>query len=121
MLTHLSYLPQHVLGLHATGEITNADYEKALEPLLDEHIKQHGKINFILVLETDIKDFDAGAWCGNIGIGLKYFTKWNKLAIVTDKEGVREFSHLFKYILPGKYKGYPLNELNEAVKWIAEK
>jgi len=121
MLKHLNYLPTHVLGLHAVGEITKDDYEKALEPLLAELVKQNGKINFLLVLETDIKDFDAGAWCGNISIGLKYFTKWNKFAIVTDKEGVREFSHLFKYILPGKYKGYALDNLDEAIKWITEK
>jgi len=121
MLTHLNYLPKHVLGLHAVDEITNEEYEKALEPLLDEHIKENGKINFLLILETDIKNFDAGAWCGNIGIGLKYFTKWNKMAIVTDRDGIREFSHLFKYILPGQYKGYTLDELDEAIKWITEK
>jgi hypothetical protein len=121
MLKHLNYLPKHILGLHAVGEITNTDYEDALKPLIHDHIKENGKINFLLVLETHIKNFDAGAWCGNIGIGLKYFTKWNKLAIVTDQRGVREFSHLFKYILPGRYKGYPLEDLDEAIKWITEK
>lgn len=121
MLEHMNYLPAHVLGIHAVGHVTNADYEKALMPLLDEKVKQNGRINFLLVLETDIQNFTAGAWCGNVEIGLRYFLKWNKLAIVTDQKGVREFSHLFKYILPGKYKGYPLEELDEAVKWIAEK
>ncbi|MDN3579249.1 STAS/SEC14 domain-containing protein [Mucilaginibacter flavus] len=118
MLQHLTYLPKYILGVHAVGEMTNEEYEQQLEPLLDEHIKENGKINYLLILEADIKNFDAGAWCGNIGIGLKYFTKWNKLAIVTDREGVREFSHLFKYILPGQYKGYRLEELDEAVRWI---
>jgi hypothetical protein len=121
MLKHLNYLPKHVLGLHAVGDVTNDDYERALEPLLDEHIKENGKINYLLVLEADIKKFDAGAWCGNISIGIKYFTKWNKLAVVTDQQGVREFSHLFKYFLPGKYKGYQLKDLDEAIRWITEK
>lgn len=121
MLEHLKYLPKNILGIHAVGVMTNKDYKAALEPLLDEHIKENGKINFLLVLETVIKNFEAGAWCGDIGIGLKYFTKWGKLAIVTDQNGVREFSHLFKYILPGKYKGYPLEDLDEAIKWITEK
>jgi hypothetical protein len=118
MLEHLNYLPKHILGVHATGEMTNEQYEKELEPLLDEHIKENGRINYLLILEANIKNFDAGAWGGNIGIGLKYFTKWNKLAVVTDRDGDREFSHLFKYILPGKYKGYRLEELDEAMKWI---
>jgi hypothetical protein len=121
MLEHMNYLPPHVLGMHAVGKVTNIDYKKALLPLLDDQVKQNGRINFILVLETKIQNFTAGAWCGNIELGLKYFLKWNKLAIVTDEKGLKEFSHLFKYILPGKYKGYPLDELGEAVKWIAQK
>ncbi|WP_184549641.1 STAS/SEC14 domain-containing protein [Mucilaginibacter sp. FT3.2] len=121
MLKHLNYLPKHVLGLHAVGDITNNEYEQVLKPLLGDHIRENGKINFLLILETDIKDFDAGAWCGNIGIGLKYLTKWSKLAIVTDQKGMREFSHLFKYILPGHYRGYRLEDLDEAIKWITEK
>jgi hypothetical protein len=121
MLEHMKYLPVHVLGIHAVGNVTNKDYEKALRPLLNEHVKQNRRINFLLVLETDIQNFTAGAWCGNVEIGLKYFTKWNRLAIVTDQKGVREFSHLFKYIIPGKYKGYTLDDLGEAVKWVSQK
>ncbi|MDR6941329.1 SpoIIAA family protein [Mucilaginibacter pocheonensis] len=121
MLEHMDYLPRHVLGMHAVGSVTNKDYENALHPLLSEQVKQNGRINFLLVLETNIQNFTAGAWCGNIEIGLKYFLRWNKLAIVTDQKSFREFSHLFKYILPGKYKGYPLEELDQAVKWITEK
>src|SRR4051812_44793993 len=115
MLKHLNYLPIHILGLHAAGDVSIEDYEKTLEPLLDEHVKQNGKINFLLILEAQIKDFEPGAWCGNVDIGLKYFTKWNKLAVVTNETGMREFSHLFKYILPGQYRGYRLEELDEAV------
>lgn len=121
MLEHMNYLPSHVLGMHAVGHVTNNDYTKALVPLLDEQVKRNGKINFLLVLETDIQNFTAGAWCGNIEIGLKYLLRWKKLAVVTDRKNVREFSHLFKYILPGKYRGYSLDQLGEAVKWVAEK
>ncbi|AYL96244.1 STAS/SEC14 domain-containing protein [Mucilaginibacter celer] len=118
MLQHIKYLPTHVLGMHAVGHVTNDDYENALRPLLADKVKRIGKINFLLVLETNIKNFSAGAWCGNIRLGLKYFTRWNKVAVVTDQEGVREFSHLFKYILPGRFEGYKLEELDEAVKWV---
>ena len=121
MLKHLNFLPTHVLGLHAAGHLTGREYEKALTPLLNEHVKRNGRINFLLILEADIKDFNAGAWCGNIYIGLKYFLKWNKLAIVTDLRGFKDFSHLFTYVLPGEYKGYALNDMDEAVKWIAKK
>jgi len=118
MLEHMRYLPAHVLGIHAVGHVNANDYERALQPLLEQQVRQTGRINFLLVLETNIKNFTAGAWCGNVRLGLKYFTRWNKVAVVTDQDGVREFSHLFKYILPGKFAGYRLEDLDEAVKWI---
>jgi hypothetical protein len=117
----MNYLPAHVLGMYAVGKVTNADYTKALLPLLDKQVKQNGKINFLLILETDIQNFTAGAWYGNIEIGLKYLFRWKKLAVVTDQKSVQGFRNLFKYILPGKYRGYSLNELDEAIKWVAEK
>jgi hypothetical protein len=121
MLEHMNYLPSHVLGMHAVGDVTINDYQKALLPLLQEQVKKTGKINFLLVLETNIQNFTAGAWCGNVQMGLKFFMRWNRLAIVTDQKGVKEFSHLFKYIIPGQYKGYSLEQLDEAVKWVTGK
>jgi len=121
MLEHLTYLPGHVLGLHIIADVTIDEYKRLLEPLLSRHVKQNRKINLLLILEGEVEDFEPGAWCGNTSIGLKYFTRWNKLAVVTDREGIREFSLLFKYIIPGQYKGYKLDQLYEAVKWVSEK
>jgi hypothetical protein len=121
MLKHMNYLPAHVLGMHAVGEVTINDYRKALLPLLKEQVRRNHKINFVLVLETNIKNFNAGAWCGNVEMGLKYFLRWNKLAIVSDQKDARSFSDLFKYILPGKYRGYALEDIDEAIKWVSEK
>ncbi|MEN0055371.1 MAG: STAS/SEC14 domain-containing protein [Mucilaginibacter sp.] len=115
------YLPAHVLGIHAVGDVTINDYRKALLPLLKEQVRRNHKINFVLVLEANIKNFNAGAWCGNIEMGLKYFLRWNKLAIVSDQKDARSFSDLFKYILPGKYRGYALEDIDEAIKWVSEK
>jgi len=89
--------------------------------LLDELLKKNKRINFILILETDIKDFTPGAWCGNVKIGFKYFFKWNKVVVVSDQKGVRGFNDLFRYIIPGKYKSFPLDQIDKALRWVAEK
>jgi hypothetical protein len=114
-------LPPHVVGIHAFGDVTEEQYENMLIPLFNDLLKKSRKINFILVLETDIKNFSPGKWCGNVKIGLKYFFKWNKLAVVTDQKGVCGFSDLFKYFIPGKFKSFPLDQLDKAVRWVDEK
>src|ERR1700712_255537 len=121
MLQLINDLPPQVIGIHAFAEVTEQEYGDLLILLLDNQLKANKKINFILVVETDIKDFASGAWCGSVKIGLKHFFKWGKVAIVTDQKGVLGYNDLFKYILPGKFKKFPLDELDEALRWVAKK
>lgn len=121
MLQLINDLPSHVVGIHAFADVTEKEYVNTLIPLLDNLVKKSRKINFILVLETDITNFAPGKWCGNVKIGLKYFFKWNKLAIVTDQSGACGYSDLFKYLIPGKFKSFPLDQIEKAVRWVSVK
>lgn len=57
MLRQIYYLPQHVTGVHAFDQVNDTEYESALDNLFDNVLKRHGKINFLLVLEAEIKNF----------------------------------------------------------------
>ena len=121
MLKLINDLPQHTIGIHAYGDVTVTEYEEELIPLLDAQVKKSKSINYILVLETNIKNFDPGLWCGSARLGLKYFFNWNKVAMVSDQKGLLGYSDLFKYILPGKFKNFPLDQLDQAIRWVSEK
>lgn len=121
MLQFINNLPDNVIGIHATGEVTKEDYQNVLLPRLNELVKRQGEINYLLVLQTNVQNFSAGSWWEDLKMGLKNFTKWNKIAIVTDQKSVEWFSDAFRFFIPGKSKGYPLNKLDEAVKWITAK
>ncbi|MCR8556458.1 STAS/SEC14 domain-containing protein [Mucilaginibacter sp. BJC16-A38] len=121
MLQLISDLPPHVAGLHAFAEVTETEYEEALIPIMDELLQRNRKINFVLILETDIKNFVDGAWCGNTKIGFKYFFDWGRVALVTDQKGILGYSDLFKYIIPGKFRYFPLDQLDTAIRWISAK
>jgi hypothetical protein len=120
MVRVINNLPGHVAGVHAYADVDEKEYESTLDRLFNNFLTRHKKINFLLVLETEIKNFSPGKWCGNIKLGLKYFFRWNKVVLVTDKKYLRGFSDLFKYILPGKFRSFPLDELDTAIKWLAE-
>ena len=121
MLRLIIDLPPHVAGIHAYDLVTEQDYLTLLAGLLDELVRKNGKINFILVLETEIKNFASGMWCGNVKIGLKHFFRWHKVAIVSDESGIRGYSDLFKYIIPGRFKNFPLKKMDEAIIWASKK
>ncbi len=119
MLRLITELPPHVAGIHAHHEVTEQEYIETLTSLLDDQLKRTKRINFILVLETDIKNFTSGMWCGNVALGLKHFFKWNKVAIVSDQRFLRGYSDLFKYIIPGKFKNFRLSAIDQAFIWVA--
>ena len=121
MLQLINDLPDYVVGIHAVGEVTKDDYEKVLLPKMDDLVKRQGEINYLLVLETDVQNFSIASWWEDLKLGLKNFTRWNKIAVVTDQKSVEWFSDAFRFFIPGKSKGFTLNELEQAIKWISEK
>ncbi|MDP9048333.1 MAG: STAS/SEC14 domain-containing protein [Bacteroidota bacterium] len=120
MLRIINNLPRHVAGVHAYADVDEVEYESTLDRLFNNFVERQNKINFLLVLETEIKNYSPGKWCGNIRLGLKYFFRWNKVVLVTDKKYLRGFSDLFKYILPGQFRSFPLDELDSAIRWVVE-
>jgi hypothetical protein len=120
MLQFINDLPDDVVGIHAIGEVTKEDFDKVLIPRIDDLAKRQGEIKYLLVLETDVSNFTLAAWWKDLVMGLKHFTEWKRIAVVSDQKGVEWFTDVFKYFIPGNSKGFALNELDEAVAWIKQ-
>ena len=121
MLQLINDLPDFVVGVKASGEVTKDDIENVLIPALDKQVDQYDAIYYLLLLETDVKNWDMGAWISDAKVGLKHLTKWTKIAVVTDQEGVQKFTDVFSKLTPGEARGYSLAELDEAKRWVSEK
>lgn len=118
MLTIMSDLPPHVVGIRATGAVTKQDFDEVLKPALEVLVKRTGKINYLLLLETNVSNFTLGAWLDDLALGLKHYSHWNRIAIVTNEKMVENFSDIFNFLLPGQSKGFTLGELVDAKKWV---
>ncbi|HTD39173.1 MAG TPA: STAS/SEC14 domain-containing protein [Mucilaginibacter sp.] len=121
MLQFIKDLPDHVIGILATGQVDKDDYERVLIPRMEELVKRQGEINYLLVMETDIQSFTAAAWWEDFKLGLKNFTKWKKVGVVTDQKGVEWFSDVFRHFIPGESRGYKLSEIEDAIHWLSGK
>lgn len=120
MITEIKNMPNNVAGFRATGEITSDDYKNVVIPRINELVKEQGKINFLFLIDTDLKDFTAGAWLQDALLGLNHLLKWNRAAIVTDNEGAIKFTDAFSLVVPGEFKGFRKEELEIAILWTAE-
>jgi hypothetical protein len=119
MMTLIPNLPSNTVGVKATGEITKEDFNSVVMPAVDALGKRTDKINYLLLLETDISHFEPGAWIKDAIMGFKHLFKWNKVAIVTDQKAVEKFTDIFSYAVPGEYKGFSTTELEEAKAWVS--
>jgi len=119
MLQFIKDLPGHVVGIRAIGEVTKEDYENVLIPHMEELVKKEGEINYLLVLETSVQNFSAASWWADFKLGLKNFTKWRKIAVVTDQKSVEWLSDALTHFIPGESRGFRLSELNEAIDWVS--
>ncbi|UOE50964.1 STAS/SEC14 domain-containing protein [Mucilaginibacter sp. SMC90] len=120
MISLINDLPAHVLGVRASGEVTKNDMKTVLLPALDEVAGRTGQLNYLLVLDTDVQNFTAAAWWQDMIAGLKHFTDWNRIAVVTDQKAVEIFTDLFELGVPGKSKGFLPDQLAQAKTWVSE-
>ncbi len=100
MIKHLENLPSNIVGFKATGEITATDFTETVLPKVMELIEKTDKLNYLLVLETSVKNFTIGAWMKDVITGIKHLIKWNRAAIVSDSEGlgVLQISSVILYL-----------------------
>jgi hypothetical protein len=119
MIGLLPNVPDNVAGFHATGEVTREDYEKVVFPEVERHKRNADDLNFVFFVETPMKNFSTGAWIRDLWLGLKGFTRWHKVAIVSDVEKVRNFTNAVSPLFPGEYKGFESQQLEDAVRWAA--
>lgn len=120
MIEVIHGLPAHVAAFRATGIVTRDDYHKVINPLVKHVAATFGKINYMLVLNTPLTNYTTGAWIEDALLGMRYFTKWNKLAIVTEKDGIKKFTDIFGNFIPCKTKGFKMEDFGIAEKWISD-
>lgn len=120
MLQVMNNVPANVAAFRASGEVTKQDYDTVLIPAVDKAAKQFGELHFLLVLDTEVKNFTLGAWLDDAKVGLKHLTKWKKMAIVSDQKSVEKVTDFLTYLMPGESKGFSHAEMNEAIKWVSE-
>ncbi|MDZ4823095.1 MAG: STAS/SEC14 domain-containing protein [Flavobacteriales bacterium] len=121
MIQQLENLPVNMVGFKATGEITERDFSETVMPNVKALINKTDQLNYLMVLETPIKNFSIGAWMKDAVMGIKHLTKWNRAAIVSDVEAIRKFTNFFSYLMPGEFRGFEHKDLQLAIDWVAEK
>ena len=119
MLSRLEGLPDNVLAVTATGEVTGDDYESVLIPAIDAMLAEHDKIRILYQLGPDFAGFSGAAFWDDARVGMAHIGKWEKIALVTDHEWMGHAARAFGFLMPGEVRAFANSQLAEAQEWVA--
>jgi len=119
MIELMQDVPDNVIAFNATGKVTGDDYETVLIPAMEAAIEKHDKVRALGQLGPDFTGFEASAMWDDTKVGMKHYTSWEKIALVTDTEWIIRSVKVFGFLVPGEIKLFPNDQLDEALTWIA--
>ena len=121
MITQLSGVPGNIAAFRATGHVDKEDFEKVITPVVNRLVNKYDELNFLLWIDTPLKNFTGGAWLQDLMLGIKEITKWHRAAIITDSNAANWFTDVFSYLAPGEFKGFYPEQLQSAIDWSSGK
>ena len=119
MIRVLEDLPANVVGVEATGTVTDEDYETVLVPAVRAKLDAGEKVRFLYVIAEDFDSWTFGAAWEDAKLGGREFKAWEKVAVVTDKDWLKHMVKAFGWMIPGDVRVFELSALDNAKAWVA--
>lgn len=120
MMDLIYNLPDHVLGIVASGEVTASDYETVLVPAIEAKLAGQGKLRILYQLGPAFTGFSAGAVSDDLKLGVAHMTAWEKVAVVTDVDWISNATRFFGFVMPCPVKIFSNKKIAAAALWVAE-
>ena len=105
-----------LVAFRISGHVDKRDYDVML-PLLDEKIKQHGKIRVYAEVQL-IEDFSIGALWEDIKYDFKHATDFSRVAIVGDQKWIEWLTVASKPFTTAEIRHFDFSQREQAWSWI---
>ena|SRR5665647_909623 len=119
MMELMKGLPDNVIGIVGSGNITAEDYDTILIPTIHEKLKNFKKIRMLYQLNKDYTHYELGAFLEDAKVTWHTFS-FEKVAVVFDVQWIRNGVNLYKLFMPMPIKVFSNNEFEKAKEWISE-
>ncbi|PST82743.1 STAS/SEC14 domain-containing protein [Pedobacter yulinensis] len=119
MVQLLQDLPPHVAAYRAAGAVSKEEYDQVVITRVDEVARRFGKINFLVLLETDMDNYSIGAFMRYVAVSFRHFSKWERMAIVTEERWLRTAYDLLGHVVHGEIRTFKIDQLPAAKGWVS--
>jgi hypothetical protein len=120
MIELLKGFPDNVVAIACHGEVTRQDYDTVLIPAVEKALKSHDKVRLLYEVGPDFASYDAGAAWEDFKTGMEHYSRWERVAVITDIEWIKLAMRLFSVFLPGAMRVYSMADAAKARLWITQ-
>ena len=120
MIKTLNNIPANMVGFIASEEVTREDFEEVVLPAATALVNRQGKLNYLMVIDTELKNFTMGAWAKDMLLGFQQLGHWHRCAIVSDSSTIKKVTDAISLLVPGEFKGFEKANLSDAIEWVSE-
>jgi hypothetical protein len=118
MIEVLDGFPDTVVALSAKGRVTRQDYEDVLVPAIGTALRRHDKVRLYYELGSAFGGLDAGAMWEDFKVGVGHWSRWGRIAVITDNDWLRHAVNAFRFIMPDQVRVFAVAQAVEARAWI---
>ena len=119
MIEQLKNFSDNVLAFVCHGQVSKAEYDTVLVPVVRNALKGHDKLRIYYETAGDFAGIAPGAVWEDIKVGMEHVTRWERMAVVTDIAWIKHTMQFFSFLMPGEMRIFPRSEVAQARAWIA--
>ncbi|MGA9442614.1 MAG: STAS/SEC14 domain-containing protein [Methyloceanibacter sp.] len=120
MIELLKGFPSNVVAIACHGDVSRQDYDDVLIPAVEKALQSNNKVRMLYEVAPDFAGYDAGAAWEDFKTGMEHFSKWDRIAVVTDVEWIAASVKVFSVFMPSTIRVYPLADAAQARLWITQ-
>jgi hypothetical protein len=118
MIEQLTDFPDNIVAVICHGWVTTADYDAVLVPTVRHALQAHDKIRLYYETGADFTGFAPGAAWEDFKVGMTHLMRWERVAIVTDVEWIKNSALFFSLFMPIMTKVFSAADAAPAREWI---
>jgi hypothetical protein len=118
MIEELKDFPDNIVAFSCKGHVTKEDYDRVLVPAVDKAFERHKNIRLYYEIGDDFEGIDPSAVWTDFKTGVEHWLRWDRIAVVTDVDWIRNTMWAFSFLMPGQMKVVPLSKASEARDWV---
>ena len=118
MIETLKDFPADAVAVRCSGFVSKADYDQVLVPAVERALETSERIRLYYEVAPDFALITPAAMWEDFRVGTQHWTRWKRIAVVTDVAWIRQLVVMFGFLLPGAVRVFGLAEAAEARAWL---